>query len=288
MLHLFNRWLPFWVKQARSIRQEKADLRRMPQQACDVQNLARITRTQLDAAMGSSEIADAWKKAEQRLAAFRVPDGTGGVNPGDRRALFYLLQRFQPRTVLEVGTHIGASTIHIATYLQALRDSGMLDAPRMVSVDISDVNDPVSRPWVQYGTEHSPAEMVHRLGCGDTVQFVKDNSLSFLSHCPERFDFIFLDGDHTATTVFQEIPVALKLLRGDGLILLHDYFPGLKPLWSNGRVIPGPFLAVQRLAAEGAEITALPLGALPWPTKLGSNVTSLALLSRSDTPNKAS
>jgi hypothetical protein len=64
------------------------------------------------------------------------------------------------------------------------------------------------------------------------------------------------------------------------VILLHDYFPDLKPLWSNGRVIPGPWLAIERLKREGAPLTVKPFGALPWPTKLNSNNTSLALLLR--------
>lgn len=40
----------------------------------------------------------------------------------------------------------------------------------------------------------------------------------------------------------------------------------------------GPFLAVRRLLREGWPIVVRPLGELPWPTKLGRNVTSLALV----------
>ena len=63
-------------------------------------------------------------------------------------------------------------------------------------------------------------------------------------------------------------------------MLLHDYFPHLKPLWANGTVIPGPYLALERLRREGAALAAVPLGALPWATKLDSTLTSLALLAR--------
>lgn len=44
--------------------------------------------------------------------------------------------------------------------------------------------------------------------------------------------------------------------------------------------IPGPVLGVQRLLDEGAPFEVLPLGTLPWETKLGSRTTSLALLLR--------
>lgn len=93
-----------------------------------------------------------------------------------------------------------------------------------------------------------------------------------------RFDLIFLDGGHEASTVYQEVPAALKLLNPGGLILLHDIYPDQRPLWSDGFVVPGPWLAIERFKKEGAKVTVKPLGALPWPTKLDSNVTSLACL----------
>jgi hypothetical protein len=42
----------------------------------------------------------------------------------------------------------------------------------------------------------------------------------------------------------------------------------------------GLYLAVARLRSEGVGIGVLPLGELPWPTKAGSHLTSLALAGR--------
>src|SRR5690606_22642312 len=124
--------------------------------------------------------------------------------------------------------------------------------------------------------------MMRRLGCPERVQFFTEDSLLHLARCRRRFDFIFLDGEHAAGQVYREVPRALALLEAGGVILLHDYFPGGRPLWTNRRVVPGPYQAVERLRAEGAPLKVLPLGALPWPTKLGSHVTSLALLCRDE------
>lgn len=99
-----------------------------------------------------------------------------------------------------------------------------------------------------------------------------------MEKCEQRFDFIFLDGDHAAKTVYREVSAALKLLNPGGVILLHDYFNDLKPLWSNNILLAGPYLGVRRIREEGVPVRVIPLGQLPWPTKLGSNVTSLALL----------
>ena len=243
------------------------NLKRVPRLACNAASLR--ADVDLDEIFSSREIEAAWNAVAPALEAFGIPDGTGGVNPGDRRAIFYLVAYFRSRCVLEVGTHIGASTVHIAAAGASL-----------ISVDSVDVNDPISRPWLRRGTRLSPAEMIRRMGCDAVTEFVTMRSLDYMRRCERRFDLIFLDGDHAVKTVYREIPAALELLNTDGLVLLHDYFAGAKPLWPDGAVVPGPFLATERLKAEGAGFEVLPLGRLPWPTKQGSNVTSLALLVR--------
>jgi predicted O-methyltransferase YrrM len=120
--------------------------------------------------------------------------------------------------------------------------------------------------------------MAARLGAAGWAKFVAQPSLDYLTTCGERFDLIFLDGDHAAKTVYREVPAALRALNPGGVILLHDYFPNLRPLWSDGSVLPGPWLAARRLQKEDARFEVLPFGSLPWPTKLGSNVSSLALV----------
>jgi predicted O-methyltransferase YrrM len=94
----------------------------------------------------------------------------------------------------------------------------------------------------------------------------------------QRFDFIFLDGDHAARTVYEEVSLALPLLNKEGLILLHDYYPDAKPLYPHCAAIGGPFHALRRVHNENPVIEVLALGELPWPTKQGTNMTSLALV----------
>jgi hypothetical protein len=158
--------------------------------------------------------------------------------------------------------------------------SGDEGSASLVSVDIYDVNSTTSGPWLRHGATKSPRAMICEMGYEPYVEFIVDTSLSYLAKCRRRFDFIFIDGDHAAKTVYQEIPAALRALNQNGVILLHDYSPNLKPLWSNGSVIPGPFLATERLGKEGANLIVLPLGELPWPTNHQSRLTSLALVLR--------
>jgi predicted O-methyltransferase YrrM len=247
---------------------------------CDTSPLTRsLDESKLRAILTSDSIATGWGKVAPQLRTLMGTEArAGGVNPGDRRAIFYLVRALAPRSVLEIGTHIGASTLSIAAALREARSEGLATSSQLTTVDIADVNDPVTQPWTRTGAAHSPREMIRKLGADDWTRFVTRPSLEYLSHCTQTFDFIFLDGDHGARTVYQEIPAALKVLNPGGAILLHDYFPQLEPLWSNGSVIPGPWLAAERLRAEGATFRVLPLGELPWPTKLGSRMTGLALM----------
>lgn len=245
------------------------------------ENLRPRSEVSLESIFASDAIEASWNETRQDLEAFAIPDGTGGVNPGDRKAIYYLISAFRPASVLEIGTHIGASTAHVASALFRSRVKNGEPAA-LITVDIEDVNSAEGTPWLKHGMRHSPREMVDALGFGSFVEFVTDTSIRFAARCPSTFDFIFLDGDHSASTVYQEIPIALNLLNRGGVLLLHDFFPGMKPLWANGSVIPGPYLATRRLVREGLKLSIWPLGRLPWPTKLQSNVTSLALVLRDE------
>jgi predicted O-methyltransferase YrrM len=206
--------------------------------------------------------------------AIKIPDGvTGGVNPGDRQALYFLARGLGVRSILEIGTHVGASTVHLAAAL--LREPS---AERLVTVDVVDVNDGEGAYWKTAGLSRSPRDCVRALGAERLVEFVREKSLQFLERTFASFDLIFLDGDHSQETVYREIPMALAKLRRGGCVILHDFFPGNQALWQDSEPISGPFLAVERLRREGAQVMALPFGELPWPTKAGSHVTSLAIL----------
>jgi predicted O-methyltransferase YrrM len=268
--------LPDFIKTMRKknvLKRESKEFTSLKRLTCDTGNLISEEKVFLSDIFNSDDIHSLWEKSKMELDIYNIPDGGGGVNPGDRRAVYYLISKFKPVSVLEIGTHIGASTIHIAT---ALKANGIKS--HLTTVDIRDVNSVSDKPWVEYRSKYSPAQMIGELKCDAFTNFVTNTSLKYFEISQAKFDFIFLDGDHSASTVYKEIPLALKSLNTNGIILLHDYFPNSKPLWSNNSVIPGPYLATERLINEGADLTVLPLGNLPWATKFDSNITSLALL----------
>jgi predicted O-methyltransferase YrrM len=258
----------------------RIDLYKIRKQSCESSTLAEVSQINLDSLFRSEASQEELAGIEEEVRSLAIPEESGGVNPGDRRAIYSLIRHLAPRAILEIGTHIGVSTLYIALALKRLRSISPTNSYQLVTVDIRDVNDAVSMPWRKYGSELSPLETLKKMGCDDLVTFVAMNSLEFFPKSHQQYDLIFLDGSHSSGTVYEEVPAALTVLAPGGYVLLHDYFPNLQPLWSNGAVVPGPYLATQRLEKEGAPIKVVPLGSLPWRTKLRSNVTSLALLGK--------
>jgi len=273
-----------WLKPALQpllARRENVRLDRVRSRPCDVSALGQTDEHSLAEMFAQALHDPEWDALAPRMAAMGIADESGGVNPGDRRAIFAIVRWLGTTSVLEIGTHIGASTAHIAAAL--LETSAELGRPGefdFTTVDILDVNNDRNKPWVRFGSRHSPADLIRRLGCEASVQFVTCSSLEYLAGCTKRFNLVFLDGDHSAHTVYKEIPAALSLLEQEGHLLLHDYFPNLRPLWAGSPIARGPWLATERLRREGVAIRAIPLGALPWPTKRGTTVTSLALVTK--------
>jgi predicted O-methyltransferase YrrM len=142
------------------------------------------------------------------------------------------------------------------------------------------VNDPLHGAWKDFGLSRSPKDFAGQLQCVDMITFHATNSLDFMRTTLQHFDLIFLDGDHKAQTVYQEVSSALRLLNTEGVLLLHDYFPGAKPLFPDGGITPGPFYAFNRIKKESPSVKVIALGALPWPTKQGTTITSLAIVTR--------
>lgn len=208
-----------------------------------------------------------------KFKKLEIPELAGGVNPGDQRAIYYLIRELKPKKILEIGTHIGSSTISIALAMSHESNNNYLK-----TVDIRDVNDESLKPWVKYKSKNSPKNNLKILKINELVNFDINDSINFFKNEDQKYDFIFLDGSHRADYVYKEISSSLKLLNPNGVILLHDYFPNAKPLWKNKEPIFGPYEGVKKVINENPNINVEPFSSLPWETKLNSNVSSLAIL----------
>ena len=274
MRALVQRYAPMPLINALRNLRDSSQVAALPQQNFTADNLRAGNTLDLATIFASKDWQDALITDHAAICdVFGEKNLAGGVNPGDRRAIYALIHSLKPQSLLEVGTHIGASMLYIARALK--HGDG-----NITTVDICDVNDPSTGAWRSSELPNSPQQMAEQLGCADRVTFVAQSSIAYLKDTTETFDFIFLDGDHSARAVYEEVAAALPRLREGGVILLHDYYPQGRALFPDGDIIYGPFRAIDRVVKENPQINVLPLGDLPWPTKQGSRKTSLALLTR--------
>jgi predicted O-methyltransferase YrrM len=268
--------VPASILSGAMIARERRRLSRLSPRRFATEPLRQISRIELEAAFQSDAISDAWRRDLIRISAVMpFEDIHGGVCPGERRAIYHLIAFFKPRHMLEIGTHIGASTLVIA---QSLATHGAPDS-RLITGDILDVNNPQQGAFSILGTL-SPLEGLRTLGLEDRVHFEVKPAQQLMASLRQKMDLIFLDGDHSAKAVYEELSVALDLLAPNGVILLHDFYADGKPIYPKGMIIPGPFLAAKRVHREVPNVHVMPLEQLPWETKQGVRRTSLALVTK--------
>jgi hypothetical protein len=127
----------------------RAALSSLPKADADPNSLQVLSRDKLAAIIASHDLNLAWAQISSEVAGIvQIEDmKTAGVNPGDRRALLYLVCALAPRRFLEIGTNAGASTAYIGT---AMREIGRKETGRkqndgdslsLITVDIPDAND---------------------------------------------------------------------------------------------------------------------------------------------------
>jgi predicted O-methyltransferase YrrM len=248
----------------------------VPQKNFDVGNLRYASSLKASEILIDPGIDHLWQEDHARIAKiFGELQYTFAVSPACRKAIYHLIMNLKPQSVLEIGTHVGGSSLYIAAALNRLGKGR-----KLTTVDIIDVNHQEYGPWRKIGLKKPPIEFARELGFGDIIEFYTSRSDSFLRDSKQSFDLIFLDGDHSASTVYDELSKSLRLINRNGTVLLHDYYPDGKPLFQDSGLLIGPYRALSRVRKENPAIEVLPLGQLPWATGQASDVTSLALVAR--------
>jgi len=178
-------------------------------------------------------------KKEELLTWLKYEDGVnhaswfgeghkvGGIElqqvPEEYVELLWFLKNKKAETYLNVGIGNGGSFI-TETYMQeTLKKSVAVDnasywgAHQQIAIEENIM-------WLR---ENTTAE----------VQFHSSDSTEYLKNCKEKFDIIFIDGDHSYEGVKKDYINSLPLLNNGGYIIFHDInssaCPGVVGIWNE-------------------------------------------------------
>lgn len=234
-----------------------------------------FTQADIRAWLDAPAAREAYGALQQRLNALAGDNRRHSVGAVDCFALFALTKGAKATKALEIGTHLGFSTLHIAAALSA---NGV--PARLTTVDMLDVNDERQAAYKTYGATMSARERLRLLGFDERVEFVVSASDVFLKRTSERYDLIFVDGDHSEAGAYFDILQSLMRLNDNGIVVLHDMndpddpTPGLAP------GLYGVHWAIHRLRAYIPDLDVIRLRSVTPPGMGGPMATSLAVLTR--------
>jgi predicted O-methyltransferase YrrM len=165
----------------------------------------------------------------------------GNVSPFELEVISKLVKHFDPQVLFEIGTFDGRTTLNLAAHSRPGAQVYTLDLPRaglaaaglpLGTHDRKYIDKPAS------GLRFQGTDVAHKITqlFGDSARF------DFRPYyC--GVDFIFIDGAHSYHYILNDSQVALRLIRGRGLILWHDYVSSGHCCW------PGLVQALHELHA---------------------------------------
>lgn len=124
---------------------------------------------------------------------------------------------FRPRRALEVGSHQGRSAEWLLDHVPGIE---------MTCVDIWEAAEATD------GLDNIEAEKIFDARVGHRVNKLKGRSSEILKTLVPHYDFIYIDGDHKAPAVLEDLVLAFSLLLPCGIMVCDDYTGGwgLNPL----------------------------------------------------------
>ena len=113
-----------------------------------------------------------------------------------------------------------------------------------------------------FGVDTNPAS-AYFMNKSNKVKFFNSTSASFFEEAIERnekFDFIFIDADHSKDAVKLDFAMSMKCLSDQGILVLHDTFPINEAATSRERCDDG-YLAIEELGkvVSDYELVTIPI-----------------------------
>lgn len=216
---------------------------------------------------------------------------SGNVTLPELVAIASLVRARAPRTLLEIGTFDGNTTLQMAANAPVDARVFTLDLPPAENgarqIDPQDEAYITDRDKLQrkYARSAFAAKVTQWLGDSATFDFAGALADSLRTTDVPSFDFVFVDGSHSYDYVRSDTERILPLLAPGATVLWHDYTPGWPGVirWLDElsrrlplRRIAGTTLVVHEVAPAPAAIAA---SAAPTPaaTRAAAAVTPASL-----------
>jgi predicted O-methyltransferase YrrM len=120
---------------------------------------------------------------------------------------------------LQIGAYTGDASVWLCENILTDRTARLLDVDTWAGSDEAEHSQIDFNEVFEYYEERiAPFRKVVRLKMTSDEYFAGDNQA--------RFDFIYIDGDHTAAQVERDAENAWKLLKSGGIIAFDDYLWG--------------------------------------------------------------
>ena len=146
-------------------------------------------------------------RIDEKIDNYTYLDGTS--RPIDIAFLMAVAKNYTDCNYLEIGSWRGESLFNVSTVSQ-----------RCTSISLS------KEEMIRIGMSEKAAELQRFFSKGkNNIEHIEANSLQYdFENLKEKFDVIFIDGDHSYKGVKSDTENAFKLLRNeDSVIVWHDF-----------------------------------------------------------------
>jgi predicted O-methyltransferase YrrM len=116
---------------------------------------------------------------------------------------------------LQIGAYTGDASIWLLDNILTASSSTLVDVDTWAGS-----NEEIHKTFDWQDIESVYDERMSRFS---NVKKYKGTSTEYLKSCNEQFDFIYIDGDHTAEGVYSDAVLSLPLLKTNGILAFDDY-----------------------------------------------------------------
>lgn len=161
-----------------------------------------------------------WISNKNPAALFCYPPTDGNISSLELLFLSQLIKTYTPKTLLEIGTFNGLTTLHLAI--------NSSDTSVIHTLDLKDIHqasayqDPEDLKFISHPSKELKLYAKHEV---KKILFHQGNSMTFSFDSFGSLDFAFIDGGHSYEIVKNDTEKVLEKLNPGGLILWHDYGP---------------------------------------------------------------